>query len=158
MRNLEITDARIMFRNFSGEERTYNAKGDRNFCVVIDADNAERLSEDGWNIKWTKPREEGDEPLAYLPVKVNYANRPPEIWKKTENGKPVLLDEITVGSLDDAEIIKVNKLVISPYAWNVSGKSGIKAYLRSGYFTVEDDAVLDDFFGRVEADDTEESF
>lgn len=158
MRNLEITDARIMFRNFSGEERTYNAKGDRNFCVIIDGENAERLSEDGWNIKWLKPKEDGDEPTAYLPVKVNYANRPPEIWKKTENGKPVLLDEITVGSLDDAEIIKVNKLVISPYQWNVSGKSGIKAYLRSGYFTVEDDAVLDDFFGRVEADDTEESF
>lgn len=30
-----VENARIIFRNFSGEERMYNKKGDRNFTLVL---------------------------------------------------------------------------------------------------------------------------
>ena len=67
---LQIDDARIIFRNFSGEPSKFNRAGDRNFAVVIpEQDIADALINDGWNVKIKPPREEGDTPFMYLPEK-----------------------------------------------------------------------------------------
>lgn len=141
--NIEIENARIMFKNFSGNETQYNREGERNFCVVIpDAEMAEKLANDGWAIRILAPREEGDEPMHYMNVKVSYKNIPPSVYLVTEKAdgsiKKTLLNEDTIGILDHAELRTVD-LVIRPYNWSVSGKSGVKAYLKDGYFVnVED--------------------
>ena len=135
--NITVENARIIFRNFSGEEGKFNAKGDRNFCVLIDAGDADALVREGWNIKWLRPRDDDDEPQAYLPVKVNFNNIPPKVILITGRGK-TKLDEDTIGSLDWAELENVD-LIIRPYDWNVNGKSGRKAYLKAGYFTIAED-------------------
>lgn len=132
---------RIIFRNFSGKEGQYNREGDRNFAVLLDEKVATAMSEDGWNVKWLKPRDEEEEqsPQAYLPVSVNFKGRPPRIVLITSRGR-TNIDEDSVEMLDWADIINVD-LIVRPYEWTVNAKSGIKAYLQSLYVTIEEDAL-----------------
>lgn len=135
--NIVIEDARIGFRNFSGKEGKFNPAGDRNFCVFLDEDLAKTLQADGWNVRWLKPRDEGDDEQPYLPVKVSYENIPPKILLITSRGKTILDDE-SIGALDWAEITGVD-LIIRPYNWEVNGKTGVKAYVKSMYVTIAED-------------------
>lgn len=133
---LQIDDARIVFRNFRGEESKYNRPGDRNFAVVIPNEEiAEKLANDknkfgvGWNIKIRPPRDDNDAPFMYLPVKVKFNERGPKVYLRTGN-KRNILDEETVAILDDIDIRSVN-LDIRPYDDEVQGKPFRAAYLQS---------------------------
>jgi hypothetical protein len=132
---------RIIFRNFAGKEGQYNREGDRNFAVLLDDTIASTMAEDGWNVKWLKPREEDEEESsqAYLQVSVNFKGRPPRIVLITSRGR-TNLDEGQVEMLDWADIKNVD-LIVRPYEWVVNQKSGIKAYLQSIYVTIEEDPL-----------------
>lgn len=132
---LQIDDARIIYRNFSGRGDKYNREGDRNFAVVIpDEDIANELVNRGWNVKIKPPREDGDDPFMFLPVKVKFNDRGPNVYLRT-GARQNRLDEESIGCIDNIDIIGVD-LDIRPYDWIIQGgtlneKSGRTAYLQS---------------------------
>ena len=127
---LQIDDARIVYRNFTGVGSKFNREGDRNFAVVIpDRDTADDLIREGWNVKIKPPREDGDDPFMYLPVKIKFNDRGPVAYLKS--GKNMhKLDEEGICCFDDIDILSVD-MDLRPYDWNVTGKAGRTAYLQS---------------------------
>ena len=127
---LQIDDARIIFRNFSGIGSKFNREGDRDFSLIIpNQEIADRLIADGWNVKIKPPRDEDEDPFMLMKVKVKFNDRGPIVYLKTGN-RQNRLDEETIGLLDSIDILSVD-MDIRPYDWEVSGKTGRTAYLQS---------------------------
>ena len=138
--NATLNDVQIRFRNFSGNQGQYNALGQRNFCALLPEDTAEAMARDGWNVKYLKPREEGDVPQAYIKIKVNFSGpRPPKIYMINSRGR-VQLGEDMVAILDWADFAKVD-LIISPYKYDVNGNQGVTAYLQTIFCTIREDEL-----------------
>lgn len=127
---LEINDAKIIYRNFEGRGDKYNREGDRNFAVIIPTqEDADKLRDEGWNVRIKDPREGYDEPFMYLPVKIKFNGRGPAAYVMSGN-KHTELNEDTIGMIDDIDILSVN-MDIRPYDWEVNGKAGRTAYLQA---------------------------
>lgn len=133
--NLLIEGAQVIFRNFAGRAREYNAEGERNFVVILEPKLADRLEKEGWNVKSLRPREDGEEGDRYIKVDVNYKKgRPPRVVLVSSNGKIDLgADQVEV--LDYSEISNWDVL-INPYNWDVNGNKGVKAYLHTLVATI----------------------
>ena len=141
---LQIDDARIIFRNFSGAPSKFNREGDRNFAVIIpEQEIADALITEGWNVKIKPPREDGDTPFMYLPVKIKFNDRGPRVYLKS-GSNIIRLDEESISCLDNVDIISVD-LDIRPYDWNVNGMEGRTAYLQSIQVTQEVDRFYDQY-------------
>lgn len=137
--NLTLEDVRLLFKNFKGAAGKYNQEGNRNFVVVLDPELADILRMDGWNVRELQPRDGDGEPTLYLPVKVSYRGRPPRITMITSRGKTEINEE-TVGLLDYADLLRVD-LIVRPYHYDVNGRQGISAYLKTMFVTINEDEL-----------------
>lgn len=145
---LQIDDARIVYRNFTGTASQYNREGDRNFALVIpDQELADSLMADNWNVKVKPPRDEDDTPFMFLNVKVKFNERGPAVYLKTGNAVN-RLDKESVSILDNIDILSVD-MDIRPYDWNVNGKDGRTAYLQSIYVTQDVDRFAERYGNMV---------
>ena len=130
---LQIDDARIIHRNFSGIGSKFNRDGDRNFSLVIeDEELAQQLIEEGWNVKIKAPEVEGDAPFMFLPVKVKFNDRGPIVYLQSGTAKPVQLDEESIDCLDNVDILSVD-LDIRPYDWVMHEGTPKEARGRAAY-------------------------
>lgn len=139
---LQIDEAKIIFRNFSGVGSKFNREGDRNFSVLIeDEDVANALADRDYNVKIKPPREDGDVPFMHLPVKVKFNDRGPRVFLKTGD-RVNELDEESVSCLDDIDISSVD-MDLRTYEWEVNGKTGRTVYLQSMHVIQEVDRFAD---------------
>lgn len=149
---LQIDDARIIYCNFSGRGDKYNREGDRNFAVVIPSEDlADRLMNAGWNVRVKPPREDGDIPFMYLPVKVKFNDRGPNVYLATGD-RMNKLDEESVCCLDNVDILSVD-MDLRPYDWEVNGKEGRTAYLQSIKVNQQVDRFADRYSAPAEDDE-----
>ena len=135
-----VENAQLAFRNFEGKEDQYNRAGNRNFAILLPPELADQLRRDGWNVKTLKAREEGDVEQPYIQVNVGYKVAPPTIVMITKKNRTFLTED-EVALLDSADIKTVD-LIFTPYNWSMpNGSSGIKAYLKKMFVTIEEDAL-----------------
>ena len=142
--NINIEGALIIWKNFSGERDKFNP-GKTGFSVVIDdAVMADELKQEGWNVK-ERPLQEGADPSEQewtLPVKLNM-NRYTQVWLIVGNHK-TLLNEDTVAQLDVVDIVNCD-ISIRPYEWEMSGRTGITAYVDSMYVTIRENKFAEKY-------------
>lgn len=145
---LQIDDATLIYKNFSGIGDRFNREGNMNFSVRIpDQEMADALMNDvnehgvGWNVKIKPPREEGDVPFMHLPVKVKFTGRSPKVVLIVGDRK-VELDEESIACLDDIEIERVD-LDIRSYDDIANGKPFRAAYLDKLYVTQKVDRFIE---------------
>lgn len=141
---LQIDDCRIIHRNFEGRKGMYNNAGDRSFSVIINDEKiAEELKAEGYNVRIKPPREDGDIPFMYLPVKVKFnANGP--LAYLLSNDNLTRLTEETIKCLDNVSIESVD-LDINPYDWERNGEFGRSAYLGSIRVTQRVDRFMQEY-------------
>lgn len=137
--NLTIENAHVLFANFEGREGAFNREGDRNFCIKLDEDLAVRMAHDGWNVKRLKPRDESPDGEPYVQVSVGFKYRHPRMVLITSKGR-VTLDEDQCPVMDHLDVRNWD-VIVRPYKWDVNGKTGIKAYLKSIFVTIEEDEL-----------------
>lgn len=134
-----MEDAQIMYRNFKGAATKFNTAGDRNFCAILTPDFAEQLASDGWSVKSTNVKEEGDEPIPYIQVKVKYTFKPPRIVMKSSKVTTPLSEDM-VDILDVVDIKHVD-LICNGSDWDVNGKQGVAAYLKTLVVVIDEDPL-----------------
>lgn len=180
--NIIIENAVIINKNFKGEERRHpetkkivNSKGATNFCVALNEEVADflsefRLSNDpersfNVQVRPSKDRDgniiEGD-PLIFIQVKVNYPEAYPNLWPEIKMFSSKKERKMTKEDIHEIDGIYINnadvKIKPRPYTMD-DGRIGLSALLKKLNF----DIVEDDFDAKwgdfpVESVDDEDDF
>lgn len=147
---VDLQGVRLMYRNFSGKETTFNAAGKRNFNVILTETQAAELAQRGYNVRTLDPKDEYTEPLHLLKVSVQFRTKgtPPRVVLVTERNK-VQLDESMIAMLDTAEIVNVD-LRFRGWAYDPVDKTKLAAQLMKLFVTIEEDPLESKYYDTPE--------
>lgn len=134
--DLEIENAQIKwaFSHFDGREDTFNAEGDHNFTIILPEEEALRLQEEGWNIRRMEGYEEGDPPEYLLKVKISYKFEAPRVYL-IKGDRKFRADQRDLADIRRASTKQID-VVITPSRWVVGKETGISAYVKELYATI----------------------
>lgn len=162
--NIVIENAVIINKNFKGEERRdkntgriVNSKGSTNFCVALNEEVADFLSdfriigdpERSLNIQVKPPKDkdgniiEGD-PLIFMQVKVNYPDAYPNLWPEIKMFTSKKMKKMNKEDISEIDGVFINNASVKfkPRAYTMdNGRIGLSATLKKLNF----DIVEDDF-------------
>lgn len=125
--------------NFAGDptQDRFGSTARRASIIIPDVDLAMDLIDEGFNVKTTRPREgeeEGFEPKYFVDIKARYDSKwPPKIYLGSEDTPYELLDEETVGEIDQHYILNVD-VQLNKYE-NRNGNKSL--YIRTMYVTYD---------------------
>ena len=143
---INISNARICFRNIAGKPTKFNSKGGvRDFAVVLDNyEDVQALVDMGFPVKYFNKKDPSDPDVPFLKIKVNFRYNEdgteiisPHIYI-INGGKKVLVTPQTAEIVDQADIAFCD-IVIKPYPWNIHGNVGMAAYLDKMYVNIAED-------------------
>ena len=159
--NLNVENAAMIYKNFSGKPTRVNPQGGkRTFSLALSRDLAEKLNDQGWNIKVKEVRDqvvegemtrtvgwqdyianyqtEFDHALIYTEIVVNENSEyPPKIYKVSEfNGEKTIapIPPEQWYRLDESELMNID-VSIHPYTHgrSLANPDAKKGYLKSMY-------------------------
>lgn len=141
--DINITEGKIAYSNFSGSPTQYNPEGGkRSVTFVIPDDIADELINEGWPVR----KQEFDDgtsryllDAAFLFRTRNGQPRDPKIFIVRDN-RLIHVTEDTADALDRADIVSVDAVIAASY-WEYAGRSGIKAYINSMYLTIKENPI-----------------
>ena len=116
------------------------ANGSRNFCLALPEEAAGEMAADGWNVRYTKPRNEEFDPEPYISVNISWEKKRPFVTFTTSNGSNEVGEE-EIGILDTAEIERVDLAIEPSYREKDDGTTGVKGYVKSMDVTLYEDPI-----------------
>jgi hypothetical protein len=142
-KTFQVDDAQFKWRNFSGREEQFNRKGSRYGVIFLPTDVAEQMLADGWNVKQGQLSEEDEEagadPRYHIQIAARFDPLPPNIWLVTKKNR-IKLEEDELDAIDSADI-KIVDVICNGSEWSVNGKTGIKAYIKTMFVTINEDPL-----------------
>ena len=107
-----LKNTRFIFRpNLSGDPSAdkYGSTTRKATIVVPDSSMVEDMLTRGINVKLLPPRNETEEPVHFVTAIANFDSRiPPRIYLVSGNNPARLLNEETVGEIDNVYVLNVN--------------------------------------------------
>lgn len=143
---VSIENTRFIFEtNFSGDPRRDKFGSDKRYAnIIVPEELAEELTDEGFNVRHTDPKDNEYEKTYFVKAAVNYDSKfPPRIFLVSGDNPPELLDVESVGVIDTMYIRNVNVILSKYYNAKIDKWS---LYVRTMY--VEQELDNDPFAAR----------
>lgn len=108
-----VEGCRLLWPHLSGKAGRFNREGERGFTIVFDdADEVQKLIDEGYNVNIKAPREPGDEPFMKMTIKMAYTPKyRPQVWLNV-NGQRKVLDENTCEAIDMLRSSNITNVIV----------------------------------------------